>query len=89
MPNLKPPKTDEDVLACMNGTERAREVHAHGVEWYAREYRSGWAAAQRGGVPRKWDEGTASYAWEDGYLDAAAGREKWHLAYCDGECGAH
>jgi hypothetical protein len=57
--------------------------------WYVSEYQAGYAAGGRAGVPQKWDDGSSSAAWDDGYLDRSAGRPKWHLTYCQDhdECG--
>ena len=49
--------------------------------WYIEEYNRGWAAARRE-VSAEFDTGTSSAAFDDGYLDRAAGRPKWHLTYC-------
>lgn len=53
-----------------------------GVE-YVRDYTRGWVASSRPGVSAEWDEGSGSAAFDDGYMDRAATREKWHLAWCD------
>lgn len=68
-------------------------VHEDTAE-YRKAYKRGWASAQRGigGLDRA-DARNEVDAWYDGYLDAAAGREKWHLRDCeahhnnDGGCG--
>lgn len=59
------------------------------LDWYIREYNAGWAAGRRGGDSSKWDSGYSSHAWDDGFLDAVAGRPKWHLTHCadHDECG--
>lgn len=45
---------------------------------YNRLYNNGWrASANAGGL-----DGDHPEAWEDGYLDYAAGRDKWHLRDC-------
>jgi len=49
--------------------------------WNA-EYNKGWSASRRGGVCRAWESGTSSDAFDCGYLDYAAGRDKWHLRDC-------
>lgn len=41
-----------------------------------------------GGALDRADQRGEPEAWYDGYLDAAAGREKWHLRDCDG-CPDH
>jgi hypothetical protein len=62
---------------------------------YAADYNRGWRAGQGAGsgyLDRADDRGEPD-AWYDGYLDAAAGRTKWHLRYCtnhhngSGGCG--
>jgi hypothetical protein len=67
---LRPPRTLEDV--------RSRACSAATVEEYVRQYNNGWQHARR---VADWPAGT-TWAWDDGYLDAAAGRQKWHLTYC-------
>lgn len=60
---------------------------------YVRDYNRGWKADQRGTSLESGDRAGASKAWEDGFLDHAAGRPKWHLARCkahhnsEGGCG--
>lgn len=49
---------------------------------YIRDYNAGWTAAGRPGDSKRWDSGTTPHAWDDGYLDRAAGRPKWHLTHC-------
>lgn len=61
---------------------------------YNRMYLKGWAASRRTDdmeaaearfVSRnrvKWS-GPEHEAWEDGWLDVAAGREMWHLRDCE------
>jgi hypothetical protein len=53
---------------------------------YGAQYTAGWNASVRvgrtGQPSRKFSDGTASHAWEDGYLDHASGRDKWHLRDC-------
>lgn len=47
------------------------------AEEYVEQYNKGWRAASRAdSYP---DMG---WAMEDGYLDRAAGRAKWHLTFC-------
>jgi hypothetical protein len=58
----------------------ARYIAAHGIESFKREYRNGWKAAE--GESVIWNNGGGSTAWESGYLDRAAGRERWHLLRC-------
>lgn len=61
-----------------------RFIERHGIEAYHREYDKGWRDS---GNPRlsergPWHMGTSTDAYDDGYLDRAAGREKWHLTRC-------
>lgn len=57
-------------------------IAKHGIEEYRREYEAGWRASARASGSGKYDSGNYTYAWEDGYLDRAAGRKKWHLLRC-------
>lgn len=60
---------------------------------YRKDYKRGWRFDRRGGAPSSYDGGNLGYAdekgwssiaaWMDGFLDSAAGREKWHLALCE------
>lgn len=52
----------------------------NGIAAYQREYEKGWRCTNFEDGP--FQTGTGSDAFEDGYLDQAAGREKWHLARC-------
>jgi len=61
--------------------------------WNDNEYRSwyekGWRYSGRPSATL--DHGDSNGypdAWYDGYLDRAAGRDKWHLATCTG-CDEH
>jgi hypothetical protein len=50
---------------------------------YRKAYEAGWRYSQRSTATL--DHGDAmgfSEAWYDGYLDLAAGREKWHRLHC-------
>jgi len=49
---------------------------------YRAAYQRGWLAARRVGALERADDRGEPDAWYDGYLDNAAGREKWHLATC-------
>jgi hypothetical protein len=56
---------------------------------YKRWYNRGWRYS--GGSAATLEHGDATNApdaWYDGYLDYAAGREKWHLPRCRG-CPEH
>lgn len=90
---LRPPRTPSDVHSVARTTFPDLSVLttaeiADVVLGYVREYNAGWAAGARG-ASEKWASGTSSHAWDDGYLDAAAGRAKWHLTWCDDhdQCG--
>ena len=54
---------------------------ARGTPEYNRDYQKGWAASMRlsDGALDRADQRGVSHAWYDGYMDNAAGREKWHL----------
>lgn len=55
---------------------------------YRRNYNRGWRYSQSPSATLDHlDAKGASDAEYDGYLDYAAGREKWHLLKCDGLCG--
>lgn len=80
---LRPPRSIEDVVSRL-GREAALK-QCESLRWYIAEYNRGWAAGARGPI----DRSEQSHAWDDGYLDRAAGRAKWHLTYCSNhdECG--
>lgn len=59
-------------LAC-----RLRPPRLRG-EWYITEYEAGWLYAK---TSTTMPDGTSS-AFDDGYLDQATGRMKWHKAHC-------
>lgn len=62
------------------------EVPHYLGEQYVRDYRRGWRDSQRiarGAQETAFQRGEGSVAYEDGYLDHAAERKKWHLAHCD------
>lgn len=58
------------------------------LAWYVEQYNLGWAAGRRGTSDR-FATGYTPHSWDDGYLDAAAGRPKWHVTHCANhdECG--
>lgn len=61
-------------------------VPHHLGEQYVRDYRRGWRDSQRiarGARETDFQRGMGSRAYEDGYLDHAAERKKWHLAHCN------
>ena len=51
---------------------------------YRAAYNRGWraSATTTGGALDRADARREPDAWYDGYLDHAAGREKWHLLHC-------
>jgi hypothetical protein len=56
---------------------------------YRRAYNAGWRYSQSPTATLDNANGKPD-AWFDGYLDLAAGREKWHLAHCAGtDCDEH
>jgi hypothetical protein len=66
----------------------------YGIDLYRDQYERGWKAANSLSESRVWESGMSSDAFDDGYLDAAAGREKWHMTRCanhdtveNGGCG--
>lgn len=85
---FKPP-TQEQYAAKLNGLPALWRRTFGDLAWYRKEYAAGYATAQRTSESRKYNSGEYSWAWEDGYLDAAAGRGRWHLAHCPNhdECG--
>lgn len=59
---------------------------------YKADYARGWRYSSNGaaGGLDHLDSKRARDAEYDGYLDAGAGREKWHFMHCDGTCpGEH
>lgn len=81
---LRPPKSLEDVESPLG--RRFIERHLSpiprvAVDDYVREYNRGWAASRRG-ADTEFGTGYSTDAYDDGYLDASAGRQKWHLTYC-------
>lgn len=72
---------------------RAAEARLDGdpVYTYEEAYAKGWASSARGGSLERCEDRFsgdvrvgpgALDAWMDGWLDYAAGREKWHLRDC-------
>jgi hypothetical protein len=86
-----PPKDSAPVEAL--GWAARDAAKAGRLEQYRADYRKGWQAVARerrtGATSRRWEEGTGSDAFDDGYLDASAGRKMWHLAWClnHDDCG--
>lgn len=76
---LRPPRFHKSIVSPLGKASVAD------VQEYIAEYNRGWAAGARGPI----DRSEQSHAWDDGYLDRAAGRAKWHLTYCSNhdECG--
>lgn len=87
---LRPPFRPEHILnrplIQIDLQNRHPEDVAPVVHWYRRQYNAGWAAGKRGSGM---DRSDTTHAWDDGYLDAAAGRPKWHFSWCldHDECG--
>lgn len=52
-----------------------------------RDYRNGWRASANVGSLDRADARGVSWAWEDGYIDRACGREKYHLLLCNSMTG--
>lgn len=81
---LRPPRLLKDIKSTL-GRRAAEKEYGGGdpqaTRWYIDQYNKGWAAASRE-FSREWDSGMSSDAFDDGYLDRAAGRAKWHLTYC-------
>lgn len=75
-----------DTTAPEHTCQAAEEAFLEATDEYARDYMAGWKASTRVGLTgnpsRKFEEGRTTRAWEDGYHDQAAGREKWHLRDC-------
>jgi len=83
---LRPPRSIYEIRSALGFAHAKRVADAtnsltYALSHYRKEYSNGWKAGLRGGS-RAWENGTATDAYEDGYLDAAAGREKWHLTHC-------
>ncbi len=49
---------------------------------YRRDYQRGWRSSAGQGSLDRADARREPEAWYDGYLDYAAGREKWHRLHC-------
>jgi hypothetical protein len=67
----------------MNESKKAQE--RMGQQAYRKAYLRGWRHSQTANAsldnqPGGQDEG---WAWEDGYMDYAGGREKWHRRDCE------
>lgn len=59
-------------------------IAANGEATYRERYNAGWRYSERvGDLTRPDADGRSDDdAWMDGYLDAAVGRERYHLAFC-------
>jgi hypothetical protein len=81
---LRPPRSLNDIRSRLGYV--AAMGRENPAEWYITQYNLGWQASTRvsrtGHDSEAWGSGTTNYAWDDGYLDNAAGRPKWHLTYC-------
>lgn len=78
---MRPPRSYDDIDRELIGIDVQRHGITEGAEavaWYTREYNAGFKAGKRS-TEMPADK---SHSWDDGYLDAAAGRLKWHLTYC-------
>lgn len=80
---LRPPRKLSDVKSDLGRNA------VDSVEQYIRDYNAGYTASGRSGESARWEAGNTPHSWDDGYLDRAAGRAKWHLTYCSdhNECG--
>lgn len=82
---LRPPRNIDDIRSSL-GAGAARSHSDSPAEWYVTQYNLGWQASTRVGRTGQdsdaWSSGCSNYAWDDGYLDQAAGRPKWHITYC-------
>lgn len=86
---LHPPHRWGDVRSFLARNEAQRlgfhvgdPDDAAALDWYVKQYQAGYAAAGRPNASKAWENGTSSNAYDDGYLDRAAGRAKWHMTYC-------
>ena len=82
---LRPPRSCADIdraLIRLAANEAGLTCPTARLEWYIREYNAGYKAASRTSDSPSFDRAVTSHAWDDGYLDRAAGRMKWHLTYC-------
>lgn len=85
---LRPPRTINDIRSPLG--LRAAKANSNtpleAAEWYIAQYNLGWQASTRvsrtGQESEAWSSGETNFAWDDGYLDRAAQRPKWHLTYC-------
>ena len=77
---LRPPSRYDEIAGALPREEIRRQglCATQALAWYKDEYNKGWDASRRctGMSP------ATSHSYDDGYLDRAAGRPKWHLTYC-------
>lgn len=82
---LRPPTSLDEVRSTPGRHDALVEARVRPgtdpLAFYIAEYNRGWAASRRGSTA-EWDSGYSVGPYDDGYLDAAAGRMKWHLTYC-------
>jgi hypothetical protein len=80
------PEHLERLTGALGPSEYAAEL---ALERYRHWYNRGWRyALTPTATLEHGDNINAPGAWYDGYLDQAAGRDKWHLATCAG-CPEH
>lgn len=78
---LRPPRSIEDVRSNLGRRHSLMFGAGAPLAYYVTQYNRGWAAARRGS-DTEFASGYTNFAYDDGYLDAVAGRMKWHLTYC-------
>lgn len=78
---LRPPSRYDEIAGALPREEIRRQglCATQALAWYKDEYNRGWAASKR---QPEFPRHEASHSFDDGYLDYAAGRAKWHLTYC-------
>ena len=66
------------------GTRPSKMIEQDGETVYRERYNAGWRYSERGSSLDREDalRHTDNEAWMDGYLDMAAGRERYHMAFC-------
>ena len=75
---LGPPKSFSAIHSELGKQDALMFANADQARyWYIREYEKGWRSAAR---TSEMPDG--SLAFDDGYLDKATGRPKWHLTFC-------
>lgn len=81
---LRPPCSLDEIKSTLGKRVALEEYAGSGhqaLAWYIQEYSRGWSAGKRGSG-KEFATGYTNHAYDDGYLDATAGRIKWHLTYC-------